>query len=188
MKNVLLGIFLIFVFPRIAISKRKPDPPMTYDAYISVGYGSTVPSGVSDLYNSYINNYQSLGVPVQNQIKYGPTAILNSGLLFSIVDDIYLGMTFDYFYSPAYSNYQDSFGSLKINGTLQSYDITMKFRYVPDYIGKFPVMLNFQAGACHTYLSTMQEIQFTTLPINTNNLKMNCDGWGPTFQLTIGTA
>jgi hypothetical protein len=186
MKRVLLPL-LLFVFFQIASSRHK-EYPTYFDLYFSVGYGNTVSSDVSDYYQSIIDSYRSLGIPIQTQTKFGPTAIGNIGFDFSKLKEISFGVCLGYSYSPAFSNYQDYSGTMKINGSVNSFDALLNVRFIPIYIDTYPCIINARVGCVYSSLKITKEIRFNNFSESNINWDMTTNGFGPEMEATIGTS
>jgi len=185
MRYYFLLLFLILVLVCPAASQEK-SPSTMYSLFVSGGYGNTTSVNVSDYYNSIVDNYRATGIPIQTQTLFGPTVIMNAAILCSLLENIGAGVSFGYLYSPAFSNYQDYAGIVKINGAVSAYEVSLKMQYTPVDIGNVSISFSPQIGACHTQVQVTQEIKFNDYSDMNYNWKMTKEGWGPCLQGTIG--
>lgn len=163
-------------------------PAQHFSGFLSVGYGMDVSQDVSDTYDALVANTRTFGVPLQTQTKFGRTVLTNASILYNRFESIGLGVSFGYSFSPAYSVYEDDAGTLKLDGSVHTYQIALNARAIPEYYGEFPFILNLKFGVCRTAVSMTQEVRFT------NGREANAD-WnlstameGAFFQATIGTS
>jgi len=182
---LLLSAILFLLLPCRGVSQVK-SPPTTYSLFVSGGYGNTTSANVSDYYNSIVDNYRAAGIPIQTQTSFGPTVIMNAAILFYLLEDIGAGVSFGYLYSPAFSNYQDYAGIMKIDGAVDAYEVSLKMRYTPVDFGKVSISLSPQIGVCHTQVQVTQEVKFNDFQDMNYNWKMTKKGWGPCLQGTVG--
>ncbi len=184
-QTFLLALFILIFQSGYSQVKRVPAHPK---AFVSIGYGITKSDNLSEYYDILVNNYRSLGVPVSTQREFGPTLMANAGVIFNLIENIGAGISFGYLYSPAYSNYKDYAGTLKINGSVRSFEILLNVYYTLLKVGEFPIVLSPQLGVSHSSVLITQEVRFNNFSENNYNWKMTKDGWGPCAQLTIGTS
>jgi hypothetical protein len=140
-----------------------------------------------DYYNSIVNNYRSQGVPITTQVGFGRTLVVGGRILYRWYKDIRLGISFGYWYSPAYSSYQDYGGSLKVNGSLSDLDVCLMMQTTVEQIGYFPIDLGIRAGATRSSVLITQEVQFNDFPEDNSSSKFSETCWGPCFELTLGS-
>ena len=182
--------FLLFISIAVfLIQNAYPQPKKatgSFKLFISLGYGNTESSSLTSFYNSIIDNYRLAGVPVSTQRKFGPTLLANAGLLY-MYEKFGAGISLDYLYSPAFSNYKDYAGAVKIKGSVTSYEIMLFGQYSIGTIGIFPIYIKPQIGFCHAALLITNDINFNDYPQFNNNQKISISGYGPSFQITLGT-
>ncbi|HVO73280.1 MAG TPA: hypothetical protein VMT35_04600 [Ignavibacteriaceae bacterium] len=181
----ILTICLILFQSLFSQMRSVPDP---WKAFVSIGYGNTSADYLSEYYNLIVDAYKYSGVPLKTQTEFGPTLLANTGIIFNIIERIGAGISFGYTYSPAYTNYMDYAGTVKINGSISSYEILFKALYIPGKIGEVSFILSPQIGASHQSVIISQEIRFKELQQFNYDWKMSTGGWGPCIQATAGAS
>ncbi len=182
---IILAVSLFLIHPVFPQQKRALK---SWKTFVSIGYGSTESSSFSKYYKSLIDSYRFSGVPINTQREFGPTLLANTGFIFNFLENIGAGISLGYFYSPAYSNYKDYAGIVKINGSISNYDILLNVYYIVQEIGKFPIVINPKIGFSHSSILVTQEVRFNNFQEYNYNRKLTNDGWGPCAQFTIGTS
>jgi hypothetical protein len=185
-KNLLLLVTIIILSQSVYPQQRRTF--ISWDAFVSVGYGNTGTAGARDYFNYIVENYRSHGIQAQTKTEFGKTAIANAGINFGIYENLGVGLLCGYFYCPAYANYGDYGGALKIDGLVNAFDISVKVRYSPFMIGDFPIILSAQIGACYSSLKITEELKYYNYSSNNYNWEMTSDGWSPIYQVTIGSS
>lgn len=139
-------------------------------------------------YNGILEGYRSQGVPIATQIGFGRTAVVRTGFLYYPLEDIGAGISLGYSYSPAYSDYQDYGGSLKVDGSVSVFDISLIMQNTLAKIGDFPINLGFEVGDCHLSSSVVQEVRFNDFPGNNLDWKLSNGSWAPCLGVTLGSS
>ncbi len=121
--------YIFFIIMTVLISSTNAQVPaikypLLYKPFISIGYTNTSTNIATEYYNVILNAYRSEGIPVPTQISFGKTTILNGGVYFSRLTTIWIGVALGYAYTPAYSDYGDYAGTLKIDGKIEDYTIS----------------------------------------------------------------
>jgi hypothetical protein len=185
LKKSYLLIIIICLSQSIFSQPKKIQT--SWHAFISVGYGNAISSNVSDYYNNLAEDIRFYGVPIETQTKFGRTLITNAEIFYAVLD-MRIGISLGYLYSPAYSNYSDAGGTLKLNGSIKTFDLGLKVRGIPTKIGSFSIIIDGQVGVCHTSVNVNEEVRFVDYSQSNYDWKMLKDGWGPSFQGMIGTS
>lgn len=184
-KMFLLFIAIFLVQPLISQTKKTP---ILSSMFFSVGYGNASSNVVNEYYDAAVESFRYMGVPLQTQTQFGETALVNAGIMFSLLKSINAGFSIGYSYLPAYSNYKDYMGSLKVNGSMNIFDLMLRVQYNPVSIGNFRILLNGQIGVYHVSLTMNKEIRFINSHRDNYDWEMTKAGWGPGAQFTAGTS
>lgn len=187
MKLILTIIVLPLLLPPAVFSRQKADTTYYYP-FVSIGYAYAVPGDVRDYYGTLVEAYRTRGLPLPTQTAFGRTLVISGGILYNAFNETRVGVSLGYWYSPAYSMYEDYAGSLSVNGSINDFDICMLAEYVPGRIGNFPINLLFRIGLCHTSSEITQEVRFNDYPQNNLDWKLTNGCWGPSFQFAVGTS
>jgi hypothetical protein len=185
-KFILTAAFVLLLLQYLPAQPNKLH--FTYSTFITIGYGNLSSKDVNDAFNYIVNDIRETGVPVNIQTKFGRTAMAGAGVMLNVINRIGLGLVFDYMYTPAYANYKDQFGLIKIKGTMNEYAISIKTRFISGQDGNFPFIVSPQLGFCHTSLSLSRDINFNDSPKANSAWEMTKDGGGLLLQATIGTS
>ncbi len=180
-------IFLFIIILQITLSQEEPTPTV-WKSFISVGYTGAVPNTVRDYYNSVVDSYRSKGIPIPTQRTFGTTAVLHGGILISQMEHLWIGCSAGYSYSPAFSNYKDFAGTLKINGTVNTYAVSLKIVATAATIGELPIKLTLQPGLSYVSLSINRDLKYTDGSNGYEQWKWSASSWGECLQATIGTS
>jgi len=173
------------LLPRPGVSQIK-SPPTKYNLFVSVGYGNTASANIRDYYNSIVDNYRAAGIPIQIQAPFGPTVIMNTAIILNVLQEIGAGVSFAYLYSPAFSNYQDYAGTVKIDGSISAYEFSLKMRYSPLNFGNISIFISPHINICHTSVVITQDVRTNNYQYMDYNWKMTKEGWGPGLQMSAG--
>ena len=185
MKQGSLCILLLLALLNTAESQQKRYPVL-WRAFISIGYADATSGIVREYDDLIVNSYRSDGIPIPTQIPFGRTALINAGILFTQLKDIWFGFCVGYSYSPSYSNYKDYAGTLKINGSINSYELSLRIKASLDQIGDFPITVSVQPGIAHVASSITQELRISDLSVQHYDWNWSASTWGPFFQSTLG--
>lgn len=179
--------FLCAAVLQISLSQNEQYPKV-WKPFISVGYSNVVPSTVRDYYNSIVDSYKSKGIPIPIQRTFGTTAVLNGGILVSQFEHLRIGCSAGYSYSPAFSNYKDFSGTLKINGAVNTYTVSLKLEATMTTVGEFPINLTLQPGLSYVSLYINRDLKYIDATNGNEQWKWSASSWGECFQATIGTS
>ena len=186
MKQIFLLTLLVLMF-QSGFSQDKISPTL-WKAFVSIGYGSTRSDNLSGYYDALVDNYRSSALPVRTQREFGPTLLVNASIICNLLENIGAGISFGYLFSPAYSNYKDYAGTLKINGSINCYEILLKTYYIPGKVGNFSIIISPQIGVSHSSVIMTEEVRFSDFQQYNYDWKMSKSGWGPCAQATIGAS
>lgn len=187
MKRAYISILLTFLLHQILISQNI-ERPAKFKTYISIGYSNAASSNLMDYYNLILDYYHRIGIPIPTQMSFGKTIVLNTGILCTKFEDAWFGLSLGYLFSPAYSNYQDYAGTLKVNADINSFDILLNIQASLDSIGVFPINLHIQPGASYSSFSLIHELNYFDLPQYNYNSSWSVSEWGPCLQGSIGSS
>jgi hypothetical protein len=187
MKRIPLIIILLACLLQTA-SSQEDKYPMLWKTFVSIGYANAASSNVSEYYDLIVDSYRHNDIPILTQTPFGRTVLVNAGFLFTRLEDIWFGLSVGYSYSPAFSNYEDYAGTLKVNGSVNSFEISIKFQYIPEKIAGLPIIISAQPGISYASSSITQELRSNDFPELNYDSKWSTDAWGPCFQGTIGTS
>jgi hypothetical protein len=179
----LVSLFLIVI--QRGYSQDKA-PYTSLPIFISAGYASQSPVYVREYYDEIVNSYRYEGIPIPTQLEFGRTAAANAGMFFGGIEEVRVGFSIGYSYTPAYSNYKDDVGTLKVNGSAASLEISFIGEITAVEIVKVPVHLNVQLGTCRNSASITQELRFFDFPWNNYDSKWSASAWGVYSQFTVG--
>jgi hypothetical protein len=184
MRRKLILVPLLFFFCQTACSQ---DTKMhsSWALFITAGYANESPEYIRDYYDEIVTFYRNEGIPIPTQLELGRTAIVNAGFLFSRVKDVRLGFSVGYSYSPAYSSYKDNTGTLEVNGSVNSFDISLKGLIEVIKIEDYPINICLQLGVCNASASISQILKFSDSPQNNYNQKWSVSAWGPFSQAAL---
>jgi hypothetical protein len=187
MKIFLTPIILIQLLFQLAFS-QKTLPPTLWRTFLSVGYANAAPGDVRNYYHSILDFYRSNGVPIFAQTDFGQTLLINTGILFSKLENIRAGISIGYIYSPSYANYKDYAGTLKVNGSVSTYELSIKMQATLDKIENFPINVGIQPGLNYSIVDIIETLRFFDFPQNNYDSRMYIYNWGPSFEVTFGTS
>jgi hypothetical protein len=187
MKILLTPIILIQLLFQLAFS-QKTLPPTLWRTFLSVGYANAAPSDVRNYYHSILDFYQSNGVPIFAQTDFGRSLLVNTGILFSKLENIRAGISIGYIYSPAYANYKDYAGTFKVNGSVSSYELSLKMQATLDKLWDFPIIVGIRPGLNYSTATVTETLRFFDFPQNNYDSKTYVYNWGPCFEVTFGTS
>ncbi len=180
---------LFITFCHEAFSQvEQTEVPTRWKLFASVGYANTTSNNLNDYYNLIVDSYRLNGIPIPTQVPFGRTALVNAGFLVTRLESVWFGLCVGYAYSPAYSNYEDYAGTLKINGSISSYEVSLKIRANVATIGVFPVVISAQPGISYVTSSIEQHLRLSNVPELNYDLKWSSVAWGPFAQAMGGTS
>ncbi len=159
MKQLLYLTTFLFLL-NINVFPQQTKFPTLWKGFISLGYGNTTAGNINQYYDLIINSYNNSGVPIKKQTEFGRTLILNGGFLFTRIERIWFGLSVEYLYSPSYSGYKDFLGSLKVNGYVNSFGISIKVKTTVANIGEFPLNISIQPGMDYVTTEIIQELRY----------------------------
>jgi hypothetical protein len=186
--RILFMAILLLGFIGQTASSRQYMHPTLWKTFVSIGYANAASSDIGDHYAKIVNSYRFEGISIPTQTPFGRTIMVNAGFLFTRLEDIWFGLSIGYLHSPAYSSYKDYAGTLKINGSISSYELTLKVKATAMRIGNMPIDITVQPGFDRTYSFITQELRYYDLPQYNYNAKWSTGSWGPCLQGTVGTS
>ena len=187
-RQIARSLVLVFLSVNIGASQEDSASTTRWYSYVSAGYAYAAPSIVREYYDLIVASYQAEGVPISTQTPFGRTIGGSAGVLYSRLKSISVGFSVAYWYSPAYSNYQDYAGTLKVNGSVSSLELSLKILHRFAMIGEFPLNVSVQPGIASSSASIIQDLQFLDSPDLMYHSKWSASKWGPCFQATLGTS
>lgn len=181
-----ISVSVLFLLCHEAFSQARKDSSYFYP-FVSIGYPYTATGDLNDYYNSIVDGYRSQGVPIRTQVGFGRTLVVGGGILYNWYKSIRLGISFGYWYSPAFSSYQDYGGTLKVNGSIKDLDICLMMQTTVDQVGGFPIDLGIRVGATRASVLIIQDVRFISFPQENSYSEFSKVRWGPCFEPTIGS-
>lgn len=166
---------------------QKKKLPLLYEPFISVGYLNITNNLATDYYKIILDSYRSMGIPIPTQVDFGSTLSTKGGVYLSLSKTVSIGLALGYIYSNAYSGYKDYAGTLKVNGTIQSYTISFVGRGTITNIADFPLNIFIEAGSSYATASIIEKLLLNEYPQNNLDTKWSAKAWGPFIQSTFGT-
>jgi hypothetical protein len=187
MKRISFFVLSVLLACQAAHSQEEKDST-SYYPFLSIGFAYTDPGDIRPYYNGIVNSFRSQGVPVPTQIGFGRTVVVRAGFLYYPLENIGAGISIGYSYSPAYSGYEDYGGSLKVNGSISVFDISLRMQNTLGKIGDYPLNLGLEVGDCHLSGSVTQEVRFNDFPDNNLDWELSNGSWAPCIGGTIGSS
>ena len=169
-------------------SAQYKSNPLLWKVFVSAGYANVKSADIENYYSSIVDSYRSLGVPIPTQTPFGRTAIISSGCEITLIRGVWTGISISYLYSPAYSNYADYGGTLKIKGNVNTADISIIFETELQKFGIFPLILHIQPGLCYTHTFVIQQFRNFSSPQMNLDEQLTASAWGPSGQMMLGTS
>ncbi len=185
MKWKLFVIPLLFFIIQTACSQDTASH-LSSAVFFSAGYANESPVYVREYYDNVVEFYRDNGVPIPTQLDFGRTITADAGIYFKAIKGVRIGFSIGYSFSPAYSNYQDYAGTLKVNGSVNALEIAFRGQFTTVEIADVPIYLNIQLGVCQNSASITQELRFIDFPENNFDSKWSASAWGVCSQLTFG--
>ncbi len=182
------------LFPVIVLTVHQfalPNPgqqPLAVEASASAGFGYMSMKDLSSYFQSRVDSYVALGIPIRIQTPFGRTVGTNIGVLFSFREDISAGPSLGYWYSPAYAIYQDYYGTLKVRGSVTGYDVSLKTRYSSVLVGNLSLLFSSQVGGCYSSVTTTGDARINNYSGGNSNWKVTTAGWGFLAVVTAGAS
>jgi PEGA domain len=159
-----------------------------WEPFITVGYENANVGDLGVFYNNVLDYYRGENVPISSQSNFGPTLHLGAGFLFSPMKPIWLGLAGSYYDSPAYANYRDYSGTLKVTGQLNCYQLDIIARgNLRSYLG-LPLFASLRPGIALMYPNVTQDLVFTDSPKQTYLIQMKSPSWTITVEATVGAS
>lgn len=186
-RKLLLSLILCFSTSQIAFGQTFV-PRNLWRPFVSIGYGSASLGDVANLYHEIVQSYQTAGIPVPTQTDFGRTLDLGGGVLYSPINILWLGVSLNYLASPAYSDYQDYAGTLKIDGAVTRFQLAFVLQYVLTRFGRVPLLLSASPGISFYSARITQDIRFSAYPQTDYNQKITSSSAFPSFELMLGTS
>jgi hypothetical protein len=186
-KLLVLCLFMVLSHGALAQAQQSKAPTL-WKVFISVGYADATSSNLNDYYNLIVDSYRSSGIPIPTQVPFGRTALVNGGFLFTRLEHVWIGLCAGFTYSPSYSNYEDYAGTLKINGLINSYEVSLKIKATVSKIGDFPVVVSAQPGVSYVTTSITQDLRLSNFSAQNYDLKWSSFAWGPFLLGSLGTS
>ncbi|HUI29451.1 MAG TPA: hypothetical protein VLX91_04470 [Candidatus Acidoferrales bacterium] len=187
MKRVIFRLVLsLFVF-RPAFSQNY-IPIDIWQPFISVGYESASTGDVSIFYHNIVQSYRDQGIPVPTQTDFGRTLAVNGGFLYCPIASIWFGLSMGCLYSPAFSDYQDYAGTLKVDGSVVTYPITIITQYKLTDVGSFPILIIVKPGFSYFASKITQDLEFAGSPQNDFHSKISSYSWAFCIEAGLGTS
>lgn len=158
-----------------------------WQPFISVGYGAETFGDMNSYYDGIVGFYRNQGIQVPTQTDLGRTVEARAGILYSRIKPIWIGLSLGYSYSPAFSYYNDYAGTLKINGSVRSFDISLVVQHTLTRIMDFPLVLDAIPGVTHVSYLVTQDIEYANYPQDNYHSTLSDNVWGPSLKLILGT-
>ena len=184
-QRIAFSVFFLFLVCHEGFSQKK-DSSYFYP-FVSVGYPYTGTGDLNEYYSSIVDNYRSQGVPIETQVGFGRTLVIGGGVLYNWYRSIRLGVSLGYWYSPAYSSYEDYGGTLKVNGSINDLDVCLMMQSTVEEVGGFPVEVGIRVGATHSSVVITQDARFHDFPEENSHSEFSKTCWGPCFEPTVGS-
>jgi hypothetical protein len=182
-----LLLFIIVLINNPYAQEQQKKLPLLYEPFISIGYMNASTNLASDYYNIIVDSYRSRGVPVPTQVNFGHAITANGGVYFGLLKKISAGFGVGYIYSNAHSNYKDYEGTLKVNGSIESYKISFIAKGTLYNIINYPLILFNEISLNYTSAVILQDLTFDNYSNSNSHKKWAVNSWGPSGQLGIGT-
>jgi hypothetical protein len=155
--------------------------------FFSIGYTNTSTNLASEYYNVVLNAYRAEGIPIPTQIDFGKTTVLNGGIYISRLKTIWIGIALGYSFTPAYSNYGDYAGTLKVDGKIEDYTISFAGEGTVTKFFNVPIELFVQAGGSYSTAEIRQNLNLYDFPESNYDKKWLGKTWGFFIQPSFGT-
>ena len=155
--------------------------------FFSVAYWSA-DSDLNDYYKEILGFYRDNGIPIPTQTDFGKTLCINGGILMSRKSTIKIGVSFGYRYTPAYSSYADYAGTLKVNGSINSYEIVLVLKATMAEWWGFPVILSFEPGIGNMYATITEDLKYPGASQFNYVSKWTASGLGFQVRMMLGTS
>ena len=184
-------IFFTFIITLIISQYIYSQNNVKHDSTMilcSVGYGISSFGQVNDYYNNIITQYKEEGIPIKKQYGFSRTAYLNLQLLYSpVLPPMWFGVSIGYSFSPAYANYKDFAGILRVNGKITCLDLSITARMKMAEIKDFPIYFSIRPGISHYILDITNSAEFIKYPQSNFSDKAKLTLWAPFIGVTFGT-
>jgi hypothetical protein len=187
MKTKLLCALLLLISIVSGANAQLKEGETRFWTFISVAYWGAG-SDLNDYYNEVLGYYRDNGIPIPTQTAFGTTLCINGGILVCRTGTIKLGISLGYRYSPAYSSYEDYAGTLKVNGSIHTYEIGLVIKATMAEWWGFPVILSFEPGLGHMYATITQDLKYFGTPQLNFDAKWTNSAWGYHCRMMVGTS
>lgn len=186
MKRLLYLFLFLFLLQDIEFSQINKFPTL-WKGFISFGYGNTTQGNFNQYYDLINDSYNSAGVPIFKQAEFGKTFVLNGGFLFTRLESIWFGLSLGYLYSPAFANYKDFTGTLKVKGFVSSYEIALKVKAELFKIKDYSIFISVQTGIAYATATIIEELEYLNYHQFNYNRNFSKYSWGPSLQSTLSS-
>ncbi len=186
-RQLLLSVVLSLSAWQVATGQAY-SPRNLWRPFITIGYGYASVGDVSNFYHGIVQSYQNAGIHVPTQTDFGPTLDVGGGILYSPIEALWLGLSLDYIVSPAYSDYQDYAGTLKIDGAVTRYQLAIIARCTLTRFGRFPLLLTARPGVSLFSARITQEIRFKGSSRYDYQREIQSSSAFPCLEMTLGTS
>ncbi len=157
-----------------------------WQPFISVQYGSMNFGDVGTMYHHILQTYRDEGVPVQIQTDFGRTVELGGGALYSPIQSMWLGVSVTYSYSPAFSDYRDFAGTLRINGSVRSTQLVFMGGYTLARVAGCPIRAFVKPGYSSFSAVITENLQIPSSAGTIYSRSRSTSTGGPYLEMTVG--
>jgi hypothetical protein len=141
---------------------------------------------IGTMYHHILQTYRDEGVPVSTQTDFGHTIELGGGTLYSPMESMWLGISVTYSYSPAFSDYQDYAGTLRINGSVKSAQLVFVGGYTLARVAGCPIRVLVKPGYSRFSAVITEDIQIPNSVQKGYNRSRSSTTGGPYLEMTVG--
>ena len=158
-----------------------------WQPFVAIGYWYG-PSDLNDYYSTVLDYYRASGIPVPLQMRFGRTFSIEAGLLFSRIAPIQVGVSVGFRFTPAYSDYEDFAGVLKIDGAMYTYSVSLGMSDILMNLWGLPLILTLEPGITRSSVAITNELRFSNQPQSNDTEEWDGHAWGFQFRFLLGTS
>lgn len=187
MKKLYILLIIFTVSQLVYGQENEIKSHSNYKAYFSAGYAYTSLGSFKNYYDQIIDTYNYNGIPIPSHGDFKNSLLFEGGILLSRIKKIWFGISANYLYTPAFANYKDYLGTLKVNGAVNSFGIALIFKAELFNAFEHPILISVQPGLNYASANITEDLKYNEQSEFNYFRDWKLDAWGPSIKALITT-